>query len=251
MGANAQTTVPSFTTGQVLTADQQNQSARTGVPVFATSVERDAAFGGSGEKTLAEGQLAYLEDSDIVQYYDGSVWATLAPQPAPTSGLVFVTGATFTAAAGFSLPNDTFTATYDNYKLIVDVTAISATALFTMRLRASGSDNTVANYNTMFFGGNSAGAAFSEGGNDLTAFNVLGCSTTFPIAAIDVDVISPFLARHTDLAGSIIGSTATVFASMGGGATFRGTTSFDSLSLIVAGGATITGNYRVYGYANS
>jgi hypothetical protein len=35
MGANAQTTVPSFTVGQVLTADQQNQSARTGVPVFA------------------------------------------------------------------------------------------------------------------------------------------------------------------------------------------------------------------------
>jgi hypothetical protein len=27
MGANAQTTVPSFTIGQVLTADQQNQSA--------------------------------------------------------------------------------------------------------------------------------------------------------------------------------------------------------------------------------
>ena len=249
MGANAQTTVPSFTVGQVLTADQQNQSARTGVPVFATTVERDAAFGGSGEKVLAEGQMAYVENLDVVQYFDGSVWATVGP--AAPGGLVFVTGATFTAAAGFSLPNDTFTATYDNYKLIVDVTAISATQLFTMRLRASGSDNTVANYNTMFFGGNSAGAAFSEGGNDLTAFNVLGCSTTFPIAAIDVDVISPFLARHTDLAGSIIGSTATVFASMGGGATFRGTTSFDSLSLIVAGGATITGNYRVYGYANS
>jgi hypothetical protein len=36
MGANAQTTVPSLLVGQVLTADQQNQSARTGVPVFAT-----------------------------------------------------------------------------------------------------------------------------------------------------------------------------------------------------------------------
>jgi len=79
MGANAQTTVPTFTAGQVLTADQQNQSARTGVPVFADSSARDAAFGGAGEKTLAEGQLAYLEDTDIVQYYDGSVWASVAP----------------------------------------------------------------------------------------------------------------------------------------------------------------------------
>ena len=45
MGANAQTTVPTFVAAQVLTADQQNQSARTGVPVFAGTTERDAAFG--------------------------------------------------------------------------------------------------------------------------------------------------------------------------------------------------------------
>jgi hypothetical protein len=77
MGANAQTTVPSFTVGQVLTADQQNQSARTGVPVFADTTARDAAFGGAGEKTLAEGQLCYLEDTNKVQYYDGAAWANL------------------------------------------------------------------------------------------------------------------------------------------------------------------------------
>lgn len=79
MGANAQTTVPTFTASQILTAAQMNQSARTGVPVFATTTDRDAAFGGAGEKTLAEGQLAYIEASDIVQYYDGSAWKTLAP----------------------------------------------------------------------------------------------------------------------------------------------------------------------------
>jgi hypothetical protein len=79
MGANAQTTVPTFTAAQVLTAAQMNNSARTGVPVFADTTARDAAFGGAGEKTLAEGQLCYIEASDIVQYYDGSAWKTLAP----------------------------------------------------------------------------------------------------------------------------------------------------------------------------
>lgn len=78
MGVNAQTSVPTFTAGAVLTAAQQNASARTGVPVFATTTTRDAAFGGSN-KTLAEGQLAYIEASDTVQYYDGSAWKTLAP----------------------------------------------------------------------------------------------------------------------------------------------------------------------------
>lgn len=78
MGANAQTTVPTFVASQVLTADQQNQSARTGVPVFATTVTRDAAFGGTGEKTLAEGQLCYIEGtSGGLQQYDGSAWITL------------------------------------------------------------------------------------------------------------------------------------------------------------------------------
>lgn len=76
MGANAQTSVPAFTAGQVLTAAQMTQ-VNTGIPVFASSTERDAAFGGAGEKTLAEGQTAYLEDTDEIQYYDGSAWAAL------------------------------------------------------------------------------------------------------------------------------------------------------------------------------
>ena len=77
MGANAQTSVPAFTAGQVLTAVQVTQ-INTGIPVFASSTERDAAFGGTGEKTLAEGQMAYLEDTNATQYYDGSSWAAIA-----------------------------------------------------------------------------------------------------------------------------------------------------------------------------
>jgi hypothetical protein len=78
MGANAQTSVPSFADGQVLTGQQQTE-INTGIPVFATSVERDAAFGGTGEKVLAEGQYAYLEDTNATQFYDGSTWQPLAP----------------------------------------------------------------------------------------------------------------------------------------------------------------------------
>ena len=77
MGANAQTSVPAFTAGQVLTAAQVT-GINTGIPVFASSTERDAAFGGTGEKTLAEGQMAYLEDTNTTQYYDGSSWAAVA-----------------------------------------------------------------------------------------------------------------------------------------------------------------------------
>jgi hypothetical protein len=97
MGANAQTTVPSFLASQVLTADQMNQSARTGVPVFADTTARDAAFGGAGEKVLAEGQLCYLEDTNKVQYYDGSSWANLGSMTEVTA---FTASGTFTPPAG-------------------------------------------------------------------------------------------------------------------------------------------------------
>jgi hypothetical protein len=73
MGANAQIAVPAFTAGQVLTATQQTQ-INTGIPVFATTVTRDAAFGGTGEKVLAQGQYAYIEATSSLMVYSGSAW---------------------------------------------------------------------------------------------------------------------------------------------------------------------------------
>jgi len=78
MGANAQTTVPKYTALTVLPAASMNISAGTGIPVFDSTVTRDAAFGGVN-KVLAEGQTCYLEDANVVQYYDGAAWASLGP----------------------------------------------------------------------------------------------------------------------------------------------------------------------------
>ena len=74
MGANAQTAVPVFTANQVLTAAEVTQ-INTGVPVFATTTTRDAAFGGTGEKTLAEGQACYIEAAPKrLEIYNGTTW---------------------------------------------------------------------------------------------------------------------------------------------------------------------------------
>jgi hypothetical protein len=77
MGANAVTTVPVYVAGEVLTAANLNIT-NSGIPVFATTTTRDAAFGGTGEKTLAEGQYAYIEASNSTQFYDGSSWQAVA-----------------------------------------------------------------------------------------------------------------------------------------------------------------------------
>jgi len=99
MGANAQTTVQKFLSGAVLTAEQQNFSAATGIPVFATTVTRDAAFGGAN-KVLAEGQLCYLESTDETQYYSGSAW--LAVGASPTTAIFNETQASGTNGGTFT-----------------------------------------------------------------------------------------------------------------------------------------------------
>ena len=245
MGLNAQTTVPAFTAGQVLTAAQQT-NINTGIPVFADSTARDAAFGGTGEKVLAEGQYAFLESTNQTLVYDGSSWIAVG-----ASGLTLVTAQTFSAVTSFSLPAATFSSTYANYKLVIDITAASATTSFTGRMRASGADNTTSNYNTMMTGVSSAGGGLIAVGNALTNFVMGDILAAAPVNAYSFDIIAPNLARYTDFIGNMVTSDATRFIAYAGGMSFAATTTFDSFSFIVAGGANITGDYRVYGYANS
>jgi hypothetical protein len=106
MGANATTSVPVYASGEVLTAANLNIT-NSGIPVFATTVTRDAAFGGTGEKTLAEGQFAYIEATNTTQYYDGAAWLGLGGK----LGQVVSTTKT-----------DTFTTTSGTY---TDVTGLS------------------------------------------------------------------------------------------------------------------------------
>ena len=114
--ANTQITVPKFTTLEVLSSEDQNLTAGTGCPVFATTVTRDAAFGGTGEKVLAEGQICYLESTNVVQLYDGAAWQTVGPAPAVSSGLTLITSGTVTAGASVSILN-AFSTTYDFYSM--------------------------------------------------------------------------------------------------------------------------------------
>ena len=96
MGANAVTTVPVYVAAEVLTAADLNIT-NSGIPVFATTVTRDAAFGGAGEKTLAQGQFCYLESTGKLQVYTGSAWSNVGTQ---TNTAVFTAGGTFTPPAG-------------------------------------------------------------------------------------------------------------------------------------------------------
>ena len=246
--ANTQTSVPAFTAGQVLTAAQMTE-VNTGIPVFATTVTRDAAFGGTGEKTLAEGQFAYIEATNTTQYYDGAAWQTVGQTP----GLQYITGASFSAVASVSFADNTFSSTYRNYKIICDITSASAVVTLTGRLRASGSDNSTTNY---FYGG------FNKSFNNTDFATAATSTTSWALGRIEngqanqggfaMDLLSPQVADTTQAYGSYMyqGASPFYWGTINVGWAFLAATQFDSFSIISTGG-DITGTYRVYGYSES
>lgn len=172
MGANAQTTVPTFTASQVLTAAQMNQSARTGVPVFADTTARDAAFGGSGEKTLAEGQLCYLESTDKVQFYNGTSWANLGSM---TEVARFTASGTWTVPAGVTYAIAHIRAGGGGTGSGAGAGGTSSVAFSGGTVSATGgnADTTASNYGFNAVA-NSGFGAWGRDNGSTTAVNVLG-----------------------------------------------------------------------------
>lgn len=245
MGANAQTAVPAFTAGQVLTAAQQTQ-INTGIPVFATTVTRDAAFGGTGEKTLAEGQFAFLEDTNTTQFYDGAAWQSVGTTP----GLTLVTTSTFTASASHSV-NNCFSATYANYLVqFSKVTANNSTPrAITFRLRVGGVDNsTASSYQTQRVGAHTTSTAYAELLQQNEMFIEQLSDATQMNATINLT--NPFTADKTGLDVKANGYRTTLnFITVYGLGEHSQTVSYDGFTILAASG-TISGTIRVYGYTN-
>ena len=247
MGANAQTTVPTFTASQVLTADQMNQSARTGVPVFADTTARDAGFGGSGEKTLAEGQLCYLESTNVVQYYDGAAWATVGPT---NSGLAVVQAQTTETAAATVTDDGVFTSTYRNY-LIVGSFTTSTTGTVGVQLRASGSTTTT-NYGWQRLTANdgtvtSARSHTQSSWTVATATNgAFNAGFAFYIYQPQIAASTPFWFQYNQQSGDNTGSL--VWESRTGNQ--NSSTQFDGIIFTPSTG-TITMTYTIYGFGTA
>jgi len=109
-----------FTAFSKLTAAQVNGYLMDqSIMRFASTAARDAAFGGAGEPTLAEGMFCYLDDTNVLQSYTGSAWVSVAS----SSGAVLqvVQGTTTTQTAVSS-------ATYISSTLTVNITPKHSTS---------------------------------------------------------------------------------------------------------------------------
>ena len=240
MGANAQTAVPVFTAGQVLTAAQVTQ-INTGIPVFATTTTRDAAFGGAGEKTLAEGQMAYIEATKTTQYYNGTSWVS-------TGGLQLVTAETaFTGASSVSV-NNCFSSTYTSYKLLFRVTTSSDQVA--LKLRVSGTDSSTGYYGVNYDMYSSNAAISSTVVQSNTAYCLVGNQSSFN----EFNIFQPNVASQTFMTGTGARYESSTPRAESTGTNYKivhsPATAYDGFTIYPLSG-TMTGHYTIYGFTKA
>ena len=235
--ANTQTTVPLFVANQVLTAAQQNASAGTGVPVFATTVTRDAAFGGSN-KALAKGQLCYLESTNVTQYYDGASWLPVGA----SSGLTLVSATTIGTTVASVTVSSAFSATYDSYKVVISGGVGTTTPQLGLTFGA-----TATGYYYGLIYNNYSSTVGATGGSNAAQIAVVGTGTSTGISC-NMDITNPYLASQTLVSTGMFFDTGNIGAVRG---YLSNTTSYTAFTLTCGAGTLTGGTIRVYGYANS
>ena len=244
MGANAQTSVPTFTAGDVLTAANMNISARTGVPVFASTVTRDAAFGGTGEKTLAEGQMCYVESTGF-QTYNGTSWVTWGTAPS-AGALVLVKSQTIGSGVSSVAVTNAFSANYDNYKILISGGAASTGLWLGLQLGATTTGyywgTTAASYTNNTYSPNN--------GNNTASFANITYQLSTSGLTFNCDVFGPYTATNTGVGYAQV-MYATGQAGGYGSGFLNNTTSYTDFTIIPSTGTLTGGEIRVYGYALS
>ncbi len=168
---------------------------------------------------------------------------------AAVGGIRYITGAAFSAVTSVSLPNNTFSSTYRNYRIILSITTSASGTASTMRLRAAGTDETSNAYRYAMRGLTATNVAFDANSNASTSWLITSSNNDLPSSMV-IDVIEPQIAVDTQVSGLFVGSDATYnqyTRAFGGNINLA--TQYDSMSFLFA--ANMSGTYRVYGYADS
>jgi hypothetical protein len=163
-----------------------------------------------------------------------------------TPGMVKLASVAFSGVSSQSLTADTFTSTYDNYRIILSSISGSANTTLQIRLRAAGSDNSTSNYDFMYMGFATNNTTRNSANDGQTSWTTLPSKST-EYGGLVYDIYNPKLAKFTGFTCNYVGGDVNYFSPGVSGGIFKATTSFDSLTLFPASG-TITGNVSVYGY---
>jgi hypothetical protein len=242
------------TTGQVLSKASNADMDFTWVTTDDTNAIQNAIVDAKGDligataadtpARLAVGTNGQVLTADSAQS-TGLKWAT------PSGGALILTGsADFTTSSAVNI-NNCFSATYLDYLVLINITAVSATDMdLAVRLRVGGVDNSAASYfdntyqnNGSTAGGNRVNSATSWNFGNMASSKAaqLATQATFydPFSSITTKVLS-----HSNRWNSS-DNNQFIMANE-----HRVSSSFDGVSFI-PGSGTISGKIRIYGYTLS
>jgi hypothetical protein len=165
-------------------------------------------------------------------------------------GMVLLNTTSFSAVATSSL-SSVFSTTYDNYRIVVNISTNSANDGYHYFKVRSGSTDASSSY---FFSSytktaGNADSSFTSGAGGTTYLQIgQQDNSNTGAASYSLDIISPFLAQYTKLTGTISYQNDSGNASFGVvGGVHGAATSYDGFTLGTQNG-TFTGTVSLYGY---
>ena len=185
--------------------------------------------------------------ADAIRDLGNAIDTTLGVYSPVTPGLVKINTTSFSGVSSQSF-NNVFSATYKSYKIIVNVTSSVTGENLNIRLRASGTDNSSANYSVQRLTVTGTGTSSSRL-NSQTSWIFAGYLDGVSAETNIIELTNPFETNTSN--GYII---CTIDSNSNSSMEFRitsfgtnVTTSYDGFTLIPISG-TITGSVSVYGY---
>jgi hypothetical protein len=166
------------------------------------------------------------------------------------SGSISATGVvSFTSASAISL-NDVFSATYDNYRVLCNITNASADCVIYLKLRA-GTDSSAGYYTGGGFGSaanTQGGTAQSNSGNGWQISEADTATASNHLSGFSIDIKLPFASLYTvqSYFGNSVTGAGSIYTNYGGGV-HGVATSYNGFTVVASSG-NITGTISVYGY---
>ena len=157
------------------------------------------------------------------------------------AGMVLLNTTSFSGVTSVSSAAATFSSTYTDYYLKIDLTTAGSNEVF-LRLRAAGVDATGSNYKYEF---NRAAQSGVAGATATTTSAVVCPGAETNNQTIQLEIFSPFIAGPTTLYSRFF---SVDYPRVGVTGVYHNlSTSYDAFTILCA--SNITGTYSVYGFA--
>jgi len=229
-----------FQSGEVLTSSNvQNYLMDQSVMVFAGTAAR-----GSAIASPETGMLTYRTDGTAdakregFEFYDGSTYVRLINPP----GLELVSSTTIGSAVSSVTVSDVFSATYNNYAVVMHGGTASGSINLLLQLGA-----TTTGYYRATVGFTYGGATNSGGAANTSSWTFCGAEADgFLISA---DIYTPFLTQRTGFTGAnpLVVTNGSFYVP---GGYQDSATSFTGFTITTSSGTITGGTIKVYGYKN-